>query len=811
MSSLLQDLRHGLRQLRRWPGFTATTILTLSIGIGMSSAIFCLLDGFWLRPMSVPRQQELVRIFSTTQHNAEGSFSYPEYEQIRSGMRALGDIVAVGKRGGSIARPDGTDQSILVGVVSANFFDALGVRTTLGRIFSDRDEELLYQRPCVLLGYTFWKSQLGGDPNVVGRSLTIQWGGRSTILEVCGVSSPTFHGLDRGYEPDLWVAVASWKVLGGTRELQKNDLRWFRLVGRLKHGTAIEQAQAQATNIAVNLADAFPESNTGRSISVVSDLRYRLDNAGMDGVLLFGVAGLIVLLCVVNVAHLIVARGEATGREVALRLALGAPRLALARRLAIECFILTTAGLVLGLGIAFVTARVLPYLLILTPESLGLTATVAVSFQIDWRVFLFSSLITSLIMTLLGLLPMRQIARADIVSALHETTLRGNIRRFGGRWGVSAQVGLSLVLMIATSVLVRSFLNTRNSDIGLSREPVLLVSCAVPPSRSGEVYEEAMSNMKRLPGIRQIAYAIRAPLSLSGGAMSKRLVLPDHPELHDPLEVKYNAVSDNFFQVVGTKIVAGSGFSSQDAFAGPLRVVINQEMANRYWRGQNPIGKVIHFVDPAENAEVIGIAATAPINEIDEPPEPYLYLPFRPPSSEITFLLQTPHDAMLLAHTTRELLVHIDPRLDPTFLTSLQELVRYSAGTYEMTAELVSALGVIGAVLTAIGLYGFVACQVSRRTQEIGIRMALGASRGQTVLFFLKEVSTISVAGMAVGTVVGVLIVRAGSSLLFRVKPWDAPSIILACTLVAAMVSCAVIIPVRRAVSVDPLRTLRAE
>jgi predicted permease len=812
---LLQDIRFAIRQLRRAPGFAVAAVLTLSLGIGASSAIFCLMDEHWLHPMRVPHPGELVRVFATTPQDPSGMFTYSEYQAMAQRAAAMKSVVALGRRGNLMPRADGTSALLLTNVVSANFFDGLGVWPILGRAFGAGDAELLRTRPAVLLGYDFWKREFAGDANIVGRQITLLRGkDHRSQVDIWGVLPPEFREIDNGMDRDLWMTAETWAAVAHADDLTSREFRWFNVLGRLAPRASVAQVNDQVSAVAGGWAASDPETNKGRSARAVGDFRYRMASAGTSGLVLFAIVGSVVLLAAVNVAHLLLARALARNPELALRLALGARRGAVARQLLTENLLLCLSSLVAGLGIAAGIAALLPRLLVNEPAMLVHVGPAAAGFQIDWRVFLFASAMALAIMLLLALVPLRQVARRDLIPAVQagavvHTEARAPTARRAAIW---LQIAISFALLVSTGALVRSFLNTRTQSIGLTRNQVLLAWTQDPDP---EMRAGIVARLKELPGVQRVAYAIRAPLSLSEGGIAVKALLPSHPELRDPVEIKFNAVSPDFLDVIGTRVVRGRGFTPADDQDGPAVVLINQAMAQKYWPGQNPLGQVVKLTGSlhgAGEARIAGVTENAPINRIGEMPEPYLYLPFHlSDMGEVTFALETGMNAMNLAQPARQALIHIHPLLDPMMVTSLPELIRYSAGEYQMMAELVTALGIIGLALTVVGLYGFLAFRVTQRRREIGIRMALGASREATSLLILRDTAGMGCIGLALGVGISFAAARLESSLVFGVGPLDALSVVAAFGILAIAIAAASWLPARRAASIDPMQALRTE
>ncbi len=818
METVVRDVRFALRQIRRAPGFSATAILTLALGLGASSAIFCLMDGLWLHPMRVPHPGELVRVFATTEQNPEGNFTYLEYQAVAARITALRSVVALGGRGSIMPRADGTAALLLTNVVSSNFFESLGVRPYLGRVFTSADAATLRSNPAVVLGYSFWQREFAGDRNIIGRPITLMRGEHHrTAVEIIGVLPPTFREIDNSADRDLWMSTETWAAVARPEDLTSNEFRWFRLLGRLAPGAPVAQVNQQLAAIAQVLQSTGPQANRRHGARAVSDFSYRMSSAGTSGLVLFAIVVSVVLLAAVNVAHLLLARALARSREVALRMAIGARRVTLARQLLTENLVLCLASLAAGLAIAAGISILLPRLLVREPAMLVQVGSAATGFQVDFRVFFFASTLALVSMLLLGLVPLRQVMRRDLLPIVHA----GAISRTEGRAPMARraaiwlQVAISFALLVSMGALVRSFLNTRTQSIGLTRNQVLLAWTQEPDA---PMRDAVVERMKALPGVGAVAYAVRAPLSLSEGGMAVKARLPGHPELHDPVEIKYNAISSGFLDLIGTRIVRGRGFTPADDLNGPPVVLISQAMAQKYWPGQDPLGQVVQIEGfnagsaPNLDARIAGVVENAPVNRIGEIPEPYLYLPFHfSQMGEITFALETKQNAMSMAQPVRQVLIHANPLLDPMMETSLPELIRYSAGQYQMMAELVTALGFIGLALTVVGLYGYLGFRVTQRRREIGIRMALGASREATSLLILRDTAGMACVGLVLGLVLAVAASRLEASLVFGVTPLDGTSLLAALVILAIAVAGASWLPARRAASIEPMQALRTE
>jgi predicted permease len=802
MMRLFQDLRYGGRMLRKTPSFTIVAVLSLALGIGANTTIFSLVDGLWTRPMAVPSPGDVVRVFSVTTQDADDGFSYPEYLELVKQTTAFNGLVARGGRGARIPNPDGTSELRTVNVVSENFFSVLGVSAMLGRTFIPADDRTAL---VVVLGNRFWKSRFGGDPAIVGKQIELTRGQQGVPFTVLGVLPETFRDIDNGGDRDLWLPPQSWVRLSGPNDFENRGYRWMRLLGRLRPGSSATSATAQVQMVAKRLAEAWPETNAGRSARVEPDLSYRLRQAGTNGLLLLSIVLLLVVLCSVNVANLLLARSASRAKEVSLRLSLGAQRLRVVRQLMTENLLLGLAGLAAGLTIGAWLIRLLPSLLVQPPAMFQ----PVMDFRLDSRVLGFTMLVSLITVVLFGLTPAWRTSKTSLVPARTQRGLR--LRH----WLVVSQVSVSLTLLAATGVLVRSFVNTRTLDFGLARKPLLLEWVMSQEKQAPMQYREALDRLRNFPGVKEVALASRAPLSLSEGGMSQLVSFPDLAAMRNqsPIEIKYNSVSSNYFRLMGTALRRGRVFDEADQTNGPLAAVINENMAQRFWPAEDPLDKTIRLEGPQGGVyRIVGVVQNAPINAVGEAPEPYLYLPYwRNFTIYATFIIHTDGDALALAQPVRRKLIELNRQLDPLMINTEEELIHYSAGGYQITAELVAALGFLGLMLTAVGLYGVVSYGVNQRTREIGIRMALGAERNDTLRLVLREVGLLGVVGLILGIPMALAATRLASSLLFGVGPWDIRIFLGSSLLLAAVLLVAGFGPARRATRVDPMVALRYE
>jgi putative ABC transport system permease protein len=801
-----RDIRQGLHILRANPLFTLAAVLALGVAIGANAAIFGLVDALWFRPPGVRDPGALVRVFSTTDVDRSGSWSFPEYRDIRDRAGALEDVIARGRRGAILPAPDGTDRLVLVNVVSINFFSALGVRPHLGRLFAPGDEPALEANPGVVLGYAFWVERFGGDPSIVGRSIDLGRGQRLRVT-VLGVLPERFRDLEAAADRDIWIPTTTWAVMNGREEFERRQERWFDVMARLKRSTSLEAARDEVGALATSMARDSSESGTRRGARVVSELAWRLESGGVNALALLGLVALVVLITCVNVANLLLARAAARSRELAVRIAIGATRWRLLRQLMTESALLGVLGAMAGLTMAMWLIRLMPALLVPPP---GFRSFLV--FETDARVLLFTALVTLLTTVLFGVAPSWTAARTDVaplinVGARDSASSTGRLTLL-----VTMQIAVSLVLLAAAGVLVRSFVATERADLGFARKPVL-TAWATSGDVNSATAEEARRQLAGLPGVTNVALAIRAPLSLSGGGLAQPVYLPGHPPPAGAglPEIKFNAVSANYFAVLGIPLVRGRLFDAADERPGEPVVIVNERFASEYFPGRDAVGEIVR---PGGSAapphRIAGVVRNTVINQIGEEPEPYFYLPYlRGTYGEVTFLLDSAADSVSVASAARAVLARLDRRLQPRLLITMREYIDYSTSTYQATATLALLLGAVGLLLTSIGVYGVMAYRTTRRTREIGIRIALGAARGQVVGMVLREGARVAILGLALGIPSALVATRALSSMLFGIGPWDLTSFAVATTVLAVTVAGATLIPAWRATRVDPSEALR--
>ena len=802
-----RDVRYAVQGLWRSPVFTLSATLALGLAIGANATIFGLVDAQWLRPPGVAGPGELVRIFSTTPTDTTGTWSYPEYRALVDESASFAGVIAKGGRGATMAAADGTPELLLVNVVSMNFFTTLGVTPAIGRVFATGDEPALEQQPGVVLGYAFWQRRFGGNPSIVGQTIRLNRSGAVPVT-VLGVLPRSFRDLDAAGDRDLWLPPPTWVRLSNRSEFEDRDFRWFEVMARKRAGVSVAAAQADVLHVAATLSTAYPATNAGRAARVISDFDYRLENGGTNAEALFGLVLLVVLITCVNVANLLLARGAARTREIAVRVALGAGRARLLRQLMTESAILGMLGAIAGFTLSLWLTRLMPALLGTPPGFRSFTL-----FQVDGRVLLFTLAVTILTTCLFGVLPSWLSTRADVAPLIKGTAVAA-----GGRGDrrvrqalVISQIAVAVVLLCGAAVLARSFAETNRADLGVTRKPLASAWVTGEPFTK-EAVVEGLRRLQGIAGVTHAAIALRAPLSLSGNGYARPVYFPEQPAA--PAEglpqIKLNTVSATYFETIGTRLLRGRVFTADEDGPGEPVMVVNEAFEAKYFPG----GAIGQRAQPGGQTalvhRIIGVVQNSVINEIGEPPEPYFYLPYwREDFGEITFLVQTSTNAAAFVPIIKQTLKGVDPHLDPRRVITMRDYMEYSARTFRATAALAGALGIVGLILTILGVYGVVAYRTSWRTREIGIRMALGARRGEVLALIVREGAMTALIGIAIGIPAALAVTRELASMLFHVSPWDALSFSTVAVIVFGLACLATLVPAIRATRIAPSRALR--
>jgi predicted permease len=808
-----QDVRYGLRLLRRSPLFTATAALSLAIGIGANTTIFSIATALLLRPLpGLADPARLVDIGRTTNGQGFDTATYPNYKDLRERVTTLSELYAYRVEPQPVSLSDGGDAERIYGApVSGNYFRALGTVPAAGRLFTD-DDDRENAPAAVVITYELWQRRFGGAPDTVGR--TISFNGKP--VTIVGVTPPGFQGTTV-MRSDAWVPLnlASLAAPRFGREIFTNRrASWIVMGGRLKDGVTIAQANAELTSLGQTLQQEYPDANRGRGYRVARTavIPGQIDAvAGFVGVLLVIVA-LVLLAACVNLAGMLLARTTSRQREIAVRQAIGASRGRLVRQLITETLVLFIAGCALGL---LLTQWLTSLLLAVLP---ALPVPIGMDFFVDWRVTMFGVAISLVAAVLSALVPALQASRPELVPALKsEEAGRGGRLRLRSAF-IVAQVTVSLVLVIAGGLFVRALGRAASIDPGFDQTnvDVVMLDLALSGYREPDALAFADRLRERLmamPSVRDVAFA--ADLPLDGGRMgfgSLRVPGLQPPGGESAFRADWNAVSPGYFQTLRMPLVSGRDFTEQDTAGAPGAIIINQTMARSVWQTTDVLGRQFESEGFGETTTltVVGVAPDAQVDTLGGPMRPMVYVPLKQRyMSRVSVLVKSDTGDMI--PKVRALVRELNPNLPVTTAMTLKDVTALVLIPQSIAAAVAVSLGAVVLLLAAIGIYGVTAYSVSRRTREIGIRMALGADRGTVLRLVIRQGVVLTGAGIVLGLALGAAGSQLLRSLLFGISTLDPIAFGGAALLFGIVSIAASYLPARRATRVDPMRALRAE
>jgi predicted permease len=816
---MLTSLRYTFRVLKKDPGFTLVAVCSLALGIGATSAMFSFADALLLRPLPVRDADRVVALAAKTATAmpvaTNTAVSYPDYADLRDRNRSFDGMVAASSAAIGFSRRAGTPARIKYGqFVSGNFFRVLGVEPAVGRGFRPEEDRAEGRDPVAVLSHNFWVSEFGAARAVLGSRIRVN----GIDVTVIGVAPEAFKGIDLG-PPSLYLPLAMAPRMG-MGDLDRRDLAWLSVLGRLKPGVSIEQARADVAILAADLEELHPPDDRGRRIQVRTEFELRVEQSPPTAAMAIMLALLslsVLAVACANVAGLLLSRARARSREIAVRLAIGASRGALVRQLLLESLVLALAGGAAGILVANVGADWFAHVPFPTEIPFSIGATV------DTRVLLFTLLASVASTLLFGLAPALRITQPDLVPALKASDAdSGGKRRLWGRNAlVAGQVALSLALLVTSAVLVEGFRYELAQGVGFRPDRLFIGSfntrlANYSEGQTQEFYKRLLERVRSAPGVRSAALASNLPLWSwnSTGIVPEGYRVP--PGEQPPTAFDYR-ISEGYFHTLGVRMLAGRAPLESDGADAPRIAVINDHLANRFWPRGDAIGKRFHLASAnGPLVEIVGIARAAKTFFISEPPADVVYLPFRQfGHAEMTLVAEANDpNAATLAPVLRQVARQIDPNMPMFYLRTMREFYEQRAVTLpNMIVEVVAGLGLMGLLLAVVGLYGLVAYSVSRRTREIGIRIAIGADRRKVIWMVLRQGLALGGAGIAAGLVVSLWGCRAMTSATWffsfdRIDPLvfaAIPALLVAVTALAAWA------PARRAARVDPIRSLREE
>jgi len=803
MSTLLQDLRFGLRMLAKNPGFTAVAVLTLALGIGANSVIFTLVDAMVLRPLPVSSPDRLVHLSIKSPQGFE-PLSYPDYDDIRQQVKSFSGVTICSRQSRFLNSFDQSDQ-ILVDEVTPDYFTVLGVRPLLGRVFSPELDNNPPSGLGVVISYRLWRGRLGADPAIIGKEIKLT-GSTATVI---GVTPPHFQGLSQLVPTDMWLLTPNAVDLKTAQSRKRSD-RWFESEARLKDGVTPAQASAELDAFSGRLAGVYPETNRGRTFQLVPETMDERKTL-LVGLISMAVPGLVLLIACANLAGLLLARAETRRRELAVRVALGAGRWRLIRQFLTEGLLLSSLGGALGL---MLTGWLMRFQRALMPPAFSFLGPDA---RVDLHEVAFTagiSLLATLLSTLTPAFHAWKVGLASVIKGGDVVIVRGSRRLTARNLLVIGQMALSVVVLTLSLLFLRSLYHVRDLPVGFDTHKKLAVVNVFPLGgmQSAQFLPSLAERVASLPGVKRATYARRMPLSGSGGGANAPVSIPGYqlPEGQPNIPINLNAVGPNYFPTVGTRILQGRDFTFADGPQSQKVAIISRFMAHRFWPHDDALGKFIKIDN--KDTLIVGIAEDAKINHILEPPTPFMYLPFaQTPSHGGAVIVESASDPDAVIALLRREIHSYSPSLFIRGVDTVRSLVDLSTLHLILLSRLVGILSLVGVFLASMGLYGVIAFIVRSRTREIGIRLALGAGPRQVKGLFLLRGLKLALTGVLVGVLGALAVGRLVASFLYGVKPYDPLCLAASAGAVTAIALLACYLPARRAAKVDPMVALRYE
>jgi len=821
LDSWLQDVRYAGRLLRRNPLFALTATLSLAIGIGANTTIFTIANALLFKPPAgVFEPERLVDVGRSQNGQGFDNGSYPNYLDIRARNTVFTGIFAYrfGAEAMSLGGRDGAER-IYGDMVTTNYFHVLGTRPLIGRLFAPEDGEEPGGTPLTVMSYQFWMRRFNGDPAVVGQ--TLQLNGRP--FTVIGVAPQEFHGTTV-LASDVWVPINMVGELSPRRSasiLKSREGVWLVMGARLKPGVSVRQARAELENIGRALEQEFPAENRGKGLRVVASSPIPGNGAPVAAFLavLMGLVGLVLAIACTNVAGVLLARASARRKEIAVRLAIGAGRGRLIRQMLVESMLLFLLGGAAGLAIARVMTTLLVSLLPTLPVPVGVTLS------LDARALAFTLGLSLVAAVLSGLAPALSESKAEVVSALKADARGGSDRLRLRNAFVVSQVAFSIVLVVGAGLFVRALQRATEINPGFDSRGVELaaldLSLAGYTAETGRVFtRELIQRVRALPGVQSAALAAMVPLG-GGGLGLGGLAVPgvQSPDGRRFFDADWNVVTPGYFAAMKMTLASGRDFTDADREGAPPVVIVNETAARRWWPNQDAVGKTLlqqqgygpGTAETPRTLTVIAVAKDTKYRDLGEQPRTFVYVPGQQQYVPRTTIVARSTQGQRLAGDLRKLLAQMNPNLPIVQSQTLEDYAALTLIPQRVAASVSGSLGIVGLLLAAIGIYGVTAYMVSSRTREIGIRVALGAQRGDVVRMVLRQGMMLASAGMGIGLVLAAGASRLLGSLLFGIGPTDpiafGGSAVLFCLI--GLIACYV--PARRATAVDAMEALRYE
>ena len=820
MNNILKDLRYAIRMLIKTPGVTLVAVITLALGIGANTAIFSSVSAFTSRPLPVPKPDQLIRPVEIAEDRGTAdNFSYPDFVDYRNQSTVFSGLCAEDMVQVAIDTQEQND--VIWGqIVSGNFFDMLQIKPVMGRAFAPDEDGAPGAHPVVVLGHSLWQRRFASDPNIVGKTLRLN----NRQFQVIGVAPESFKGTKFGLSMDFWAPMAMVGELSGSADLlTSRDSHWLTILGRLKPGVDVSQASAEMNAISLRLNQAYmDERSNNTQAKVVTEIDGRWGEAATviktGGMLAMAIVALVLLIACANVANLLLARAAARRKEIGIRLALGASRARLIRQLLTESLLLSLIGGGLGLLLAnWMTDLMQGFIPVLQYN------VVEDFFALDSRALMFTLVISVATGIVFGLAPAWNSSNPDVVPVLKGGSgivEKGRTRRVTLRSSlVVAQVALSLVVLVCAGLFIKSFRKAQQMDPGFDTKNAVLMTLNPPlvgydNDRTRNFYQQITERARSIPGVEAVALTRLMPLGDSSN--SNGPVLKEGETLargSAGRDITTNVISPDYFKAMQIPLMEGRDFDDRDREKTQRVVIVNQRMAQVLWPNESAVGKRIFIgADSHDPLEVVGVVKTGKYRTLAEDPRMFFYYPLSQRRPGImTMVMRTNGDPRNFVGALRHEVQQLDRAVPMSAVKTMEQHMTWPLWGPSLAATLALAFGVIALLLSSIGLYSVMAYVVSQRTKEVGIRMALGASRHDVLKMITSQGMRLAIVGAGLGLVLALLLAKVMSSLLIGVSGYDITTFVIVAVVLSVVAFVASYLPARRATKVNPLIALRYE
>ncbi|MEJ7576824.1 MAG: ABC transporter permease [Pyrinomonadaceae bacterium] len=809
MTTLLQDIRFGVRMLLKNPGFTFVAVLALALGIGANTAIFSIVNAVLLRPLPYGEPGKLVMVWmdNRAMGNKEDIHSYPNFVDYRDQNKVF-ETMAAYRNSSANLTGTGEPERILGAAATASFFNVMRVAPALGRVFT-AEEDAQGRDRVIVLGHGLWQRRFGGDKGIVGKEISLN-GANRTVL---GVMPPDFKFPAK--ETDYWVPLAPPPAM-----MEQRQAYWLNIIGRLRPGVTFEGARAEMETIAKRLEAQYPEVNENFGVNLVTLQDQTVGQVRPALLILLGAVLFVLLIACANVANLLLSRASAREREFAIRTAMGAGRGRIVRQLLIESLLLAALSAVLGVLLAVWGLDALKYVL---PGDMPRLDQIGV----DGRVLAFTLGVSCLTAFLFGLAPAIHASNPNLNETLKEGGRSGShgVRsRQVRRLLVVSEVALAIMLLVGAGLLIKSFNRLQSIDLGFRTDRLLTMRLQLPATKYREeaqlraFHRQLQERLDNTPGVESVGATTSIFLSKTPNSGVFNIEGRPTPRAGERVEVTVDVVSPNYHQVMGTPLVKGRAFTEQDAETAPMVVIINETFARRFFPVEDPTGKRINYGDETDQTRnpwrtIVGVVADTRRNGFDAEPRPESYVPLaQAPPNVLTYIVRsTSADPSVLTASVRNAVREIDPDQPVFDIKTINSLVSDKIAQRRLNTILLGVFAAVALILASVGIFGVMNYTVTQRTHEIGIRLALGAQKADVVKMVVGQGMMLALIGVGVGLFGAFVVTRLMASLLYGVSATDPIVFAAVALLLAAVAVLACYIPARRAMRVDPMIALRYE